>query len=53
MARLVLMDASQLIGLARVDGLIWLQRLFGQVWMPVEVRGEVLSEIAICYKYLR
>lgn len=43
MARLVLTDASPLIGLARVDGLPWLGALFGTVWMPVEVRQEVLS----------
>jgi predicted nucleic acid-binding protein len=42
MARLVLTDASVLIGLARVEGLPWLGRLFGTVWMPVEVRREVL-----------
>jgi predicted nucleic acid-binding protein len=41
-ARLVLTDASPLIGLAIVDGLPWLQRLFGEVWMPAQVRGEVL-----------
>lgn len=43
MARLVLADASPLIGLARVDGLRWLQPLFGTVWMPSEVQAEVLS----------
>jgi predicted nucleic acid-binding protein len=42
MARLVLTDASPLIGLARVDGLPWLGTLFGMVWMPPEVRREVL-----------
>jgi predicted nucleic acid-binding protein len=42
MARLVLTDASPLIGLARVDGLPWLGALFGVVWMPHEVRREVL-----------
>lgn len=42
MARLVLTDASPLIGLARVDGLRWLQPLFGVVWMPTEVQAEVL-----------
>jgi predicted nucleic acid-binding protein len=42
MARLVLTDASPLIGLARVDGLPWLGALFGVVWMPPEVRREVL-----------
>jgi len=45
MARLVLVDASPLIGLARVDGLRWLQPLFGTAWMPAEVQAEVLSGI--------
>ncbi len=40
MARLVLADAGPLIGLARVDGLCWLQPLFGTVWMPSEVKTE-------------
>lgn len=43
MARLVLTDASPLIGLARVEGLPWLRALFGEVSMPVEVRDEVLA----------
>lgn len=43
MARLVLTDASPLIGLARVNGLPWLRQLFGEVLMPLEVRQEVLS----------
>ncbi|WP_295451226.1 DUF3368 domain-containing protein [uncultured Thiodictyon sp.] len=42
MARLVLTDASPLIGLARIDGLPWLGELFGVVWMPPTVRREVL-----------
>ncbi len=42
MARLVLTDASPLIGLARVDGLPWLGALFGTVWTPPEVQHEVL-----------
>jgi predicted nucleic acid-binding protein len=42
MARLVLTDASPLIGLARVDGLGWLEPLFGVVWVPPPVRDEVL-----------
>jgi predicted HicB family RNase H-like nuclease len=42
MARLVLADASPLIGLARVDGLPWLGALFGVVLMSPEVRREVL-----------
>lgn len=43
MARLVLTDASPLIGLSLVDGLPWLAALFGEAWMPEEVRSEVLS----------
>jgi len=43
MARLVLTDASPLIGLARIEGLPWLRALFGQVWMPAEVHHEVIS----------
>ncbi len=42
MAGRVLSDASPLIGLARVDGLPWLRALFGPVWVPQEVRREVL-----------
>jgi predicted nucleic acid-binding protein len=43
MARCVLTDASPLIGLVRVDGLPWLRALFGEVFMPVEVRDELLA----------
>lgn len=43
MAGFVLTDASPLIGLAYVDGLPWLHGLFGTVWMPREVRAEVVS----------
>jgi predicted nucleic acid-binding protein len=43
MAGLVLTDASPLIGLARVEGLMWLRDLFGAVWWPAEVRAEVLT----------
>ncbi|OOC11097.1 MULTISPECIES: DUF3368 domain-containing protein [Thioalkalivibrio] len=42
MARLVLSDASPLIGLSFVDGLEWLPRLFGTVGIPEEVAREVL-----------
>ena len=41
-ARLALTDASPSIGLAIVDGLPWLQSLFGKVWLPIEVRDQVL-----------
>ncbi len=43
MARLVLTDASPLIGLSIVQRPGWLQYLFGEVWMPPEVVHEVLS----------
>jgi predicted nucleic acid-binding protein len=42
-ARLVLSDASPLIGLSIVDGLSWLPAFFGEVWIPTEVKNEVLS----------
>lgn len=42
MARIVVADASPLIGLAIVDGLPWLTALFGEVWLPEIVRSEVL-----------
>jgi len=43
MAGLVLTDASPLIGLVRVDGLPWLQSLFGTVCMPPQVHAEVIT----------
>jgi predicted nucleic acid-binding protein len=43
MARIVVADASPLIGLSIVCGLEWLSNLFGEIWMPQEVRREVLS----------
>jgi predicted nucleic acid-binding protein len=46
MARIVLSDASPLIGLAVVSGLSWLKPLFGQVWVPPSVLREVLPESA-------
>jgi predicted nucleic acid-binding protein len=45
MARLVLSDASPLIGLAIVGGLDWLRPLFGVVWVPPTVLGEVLPGV--------
>ena len=39
MAGRVLSDASPLIGLGYVDGLPWLQQLFGAVWIPGEVKS--------------
>jgi predicted nucleic acid-binding protein len=44
MARIVLSDASPLIGLAVVEGLPWLKPLFGRVWVPPAVLHEVLPE---------
>jgi len=43
MARIVVADASPLIGLSIACGLRWLSDLFGEVWMPQEVHREVLS----------
>jgi hypothetical protein len=45
MARLVLTDVSPLIGLARIDGLVWLGELFGVVWMPPEVRRDAVAAL--------
>ncbi len=42
MARLVIADASPLIGLAKIGGLVWLKQLFGEVWIPQQVLDEVL-----------
>lgn len=43
MAGFVICDASPVIGLARVDGLGWLKSLFGEVWIPGQVEGELLA----------
>ena len=43
MAGRVLSDASPLIGLGYVDGLPWLQQLFGVVWIPQEVNAELIT----------
>lgn len=42
MARPVVIDSSPLIGLALIDGLAWLPKLFGQVLLPESVKQEVL-----------
>lgn len=42
MARIVVSDASPIIGLSLVDGLSWLPELFGEVWIPEQVLNEVL-----------
>jgi predicted nucleic acid-binding protein len=44
-SRLVVIDASPLIGLAIVDGLKWLPKLFGTVFMPESVKNEVLPDV--------
>lgn len=43
MARIVISDASPLIGLSLVDGLDWLPKIFGEVWLPEQVRCELLA----------
>ncbi len=43
MARVVLSDASPLIGLSRVGGVDWLRALFGEVLVPRAVRAELLA----------
>ncbi|WP_262964276.1 DUF3368 domain-containing protein [Methylobacter psychrophilus] len=42
MSRIVVIDASPLIGLAMVDGLKWLPDIFGTVFLPETVKQEVL-----------
>jgi len=42
-AAIVIADASPLIALARVNGLIWLEARFGQVLVTEEVMAKVLS----------
>ncbi len=55
MARIVVIDASPLIGLTMVDGLKWLPEIFGTVFLPESVKQEVLpgkaarGEEAIAY----
>ena len=46
MARIIISDASPLIGLSIVGGLQWLPEIFGIVWIPEAVRGEVLPKRA-------
>lgn len=46
MARIIISDASPLIGLSIVGGLQWLPEIFGTVWIPEAVRNEVLSKRA-------
>jgi len=42
MTQKVVIDSSPLIGLALVNGLDWLPKLFGEVFLPETVRREVL-----------
>jgi predicted nucleic acid-binding protein len=42
MTRFAVSDASPLIGLALIDGLQWLPKLFGNVWVTEAVEAEVL-----------
>jgi predicted nucleic acid-binding protein len=55
MVRIVVIDASPLFGLAIVDGLPWLPKLLGEVFLPESVRQEVLpgkaaqGEVAIAH----
>ena len=46
MARIIISDARPLIGLSIVGGLQWLPEIFGTVWIPDEVRSEVLPKRA-------
>ncbi len=46
MKRFVVMDASPLIGLAIVDGLVWLPEIFETVYVPKAVKAEVLPQTA-------
>lgn len=43
MAAIVITDASPLIALARVNGLVWLQQLFNEVVVTDVVLSEVLT----------
>lgn len=42
MVRIIVIDASPLIGLAMVNGLKWLPTIFGTVFLPETVKNEVL-----------
>ena len=46
MTRIAVIDSSPLIGLAMVDGLQWLPKLLGTVFLPESVRQEVLPDKA-------
>ena len=43
MARIILIDASPLIVLSRIDGLRWIKAIFGPVHLPLAVRKEVIT----------
>jgi predicted nucleic acid-binding protein len=53
MARLVLTDASPVIGLSRVHGLEWLRRLFERVEMTASAADEVLEKSDDCARAVR
>ena len=44
MARIVISDASPVIGLSQIDGLKWLPELFAEVWLPSQIKQEVLPD---------
>ncbi len=46
MIRIAAIDSSSLIGLAMVDGLQWLPKLLGTVFLPESFRQEVLPDKA-------
>ena len=46
MKRFIVVDASPLIGLAIVDGLSWLPKLFDTIYVSETVKGEVLPGTA-------
>lgn len=48
MLRFVVIDSSPLIGLAIVDGLEWLPKLFGDIFLPESIKQEVLPGKAAC-----
>ena len=39
---IIVSDATPLIGLAKIDGVVWLKRLFGEIWIPQAVYHEVV-----------
>lgn len=39
---MIISDATPLIGLTKIDGIVWLKRLFGEIWIPQAVYHEVV-----------